>query len=68
MQGLLLFGLELTEENILRKIDEDSLFRFYFRSDYIVSKPYASPFRKDERPSFNIFKSYYGKGTDFSLY
>lgn len=63
MQGLLLFGLDLNEENILRKIDEDSLFRFYFRPDYVVGKPYASPFRKDERPSFNVFKSTYGTNT-----
>lgn len=45
---------ELTPENILSKISEYDIFKFYMPSDFTLNKPTYSPFRKENNPSFVI--------------
>jgi len=46
----------LTKENVLKYIDEYSIFRYYI-GDFQVNGIMKSPFRKDNDPSFGIFYS-----------
>lgn len=39
---------------ILSKISEEELFRHYVKSDFIINKPFSSPFRTDSSPSCTI--------------
>ena len=46
---------ELTIENILQRIDEWDIFRYYIGSDLKVGRAIQSPLRKDSSPSFTLF-------------
>ncbi len=44
----------LTPENVLNKITEYDIFRYYMPGDWTLNKPTYSPFRKENNPSFVI--------------
>lgn len=48
--------LEITEENILKFVNEYSIFKFCV-GDFTIGKSMHSPLRKDVNPSFGIFWS-----------
>ena len=45
---------ELTFENILTKIDEYSLYRWYLGMDFKLNKAFKNPFRGDKHPSMSV--------------
>lgn len=48
---------ELKAENILSKVREETLWRYYIGFDYELKKDYISPLRpKEDRPSFNLYE------------
>jgi len=49
--------LPLTTENILRRIEEEDIYKYYWNPEFELKTAYSSPFRSDNRPSFNVFKS-----------
>ncbi len=56
--------LEYSEENILERVDEYSLYCFYMGYEPLIGKRYPSPIRPgDDNPSFNIFERVYGDRT-----
>lgn len=44
----------LTLENILNKISEYDIYRFYLGHDFELGRAFRSPFHKDENPSFSV--------------
>lgn len=46
----------ITKEAILKHIEPFAVFSYYINDEIIVGKPMSSPFRKDNIPSFGIFK------------
>jgi hypothetical protein len=55
-----------TEESILEQVDEFTLYCFYTKQeDLRLNKAYSSPYRKDEFPSFSIFKTKYNIGVEY---
>lgn len=47
--------LELTKGNILKKISEYDVFRYYI-GDFKLNKAISAPHRKDKTPSFSIYQ------------
>ena len=45
----------LTTKNILKRITEYDIFRYYTKSDFEIGKPFSSPLREDKNPSFSIY-------------
>lgn len=46
--------IELTPENILKRISEYDIFRYYMRGNFVLNKATFSPFHYDEHPSLLI--------------
>lgn len=56
--------LEYSDNDILERVDEYSLYCHYLEFEPIIGKKYSSPIRLgDEDPSFAIFERRYGFGT-----
>lgn len=47
---------ELNKQNILNKISEYDIYKFYIGHNFELGKPFSSPLRDDKNPSFNIYK------------
>ena len=50
---------EITEENIFKFISDYDIFNYYIEN-FEVNAAFNSPLRKDETPSFSVFKSNHG--------
>lgn len=48
---------QVTLERILRIVDELSIFNYYSSKKLSINKPVTSPLRKDNHPSFSLFKA-----------
>lgn len=46
---------ELSINNILSKVSEVMLWRFYLNTDFKIGIPFCATYRKDSNPSFSIF-------------
>lgn len=59
---------ETTLEDILAKVSEYQIFRYYLGKDFKIGKPISSPFHKDDNPSFSIMATSGGRlyFTDFA--
>lgn len=47
--------MTLTLENVLSKVDEYSLYRYYLGFDFKLNKAFCNPFRNDKHPSMSVF-------------
>lgn len=47
----------LTLDIILSKVKPLDIYKMYIKDDFIINKPFSSPFREDNIPSFSIFVS-----------
>jgi len=47
----------LTLDNILSRVDEYHIYSYYIGHTVKVNKPISSPFRKDDNPSWGLFRS-----------
>lgn len=45
---------QLSVENILRRVSDYDIYKYYLGGDFPLGKAIHSPFRKDENPSFSI--------------
>lgn len=52
---------QLTLESILDKVSDYDIYRFYIGHDFALGKPFNSPFRKDDNPSFCVSVTRSGK-------
>jgi len=52
---------ELTKENILKEVDEKTLFQFYFQNEIDFKKTYTNPLRNDKNEGCRFFIGYSGK-------
>jgi hypothetical protein len=52
---------ELSVANINKLVDSEQIFEYYIGSSFKQSKRISSPLRKDNTPSFSVFKNPYGK-------
>ncbi len=63
---------DLTVKNILSRVSEITLWRYYIGVDFVLGKPFKAQYRVDNNPSFNVFRTHsghiYGKdwGRDFT--
>lgn len=48
---------KLTKESLLAKVTEFDIYNYYLKGKFELGKVMPSPFRKDNNPSFGIFKS-----------
>ena len=48
-------------EDILRKVSEYEIYRYYVGHDFVLGRAFYSPFRKETNPSFSIIVSKSGK-------
>ena len=48
---------DISYEDILKKVTEYDIFKYYINYDFTLNRIFSSPFRNDEHPSFGIFKS-----------
>lgn len=46
--------IPLLVESVLDRISEYDIYRFYIGRDFVLGKPFQSPFHKDVNPSFSI--------------
>ena len=53
--------VELTYENILKKISSYDIFKYYIPEFKDVSTPFTSPLREDKKPDVRIFKTKSGE-------
>ncbi len=51
---------ELNTRTIFSIINEYDIFRYYVKNDFEVGVAINSPFRKDENPSFQVYRTMYG--------
>jgi len=52
---------DLSQEEILSKVDDWTIFRYYIGDNFQVNRAICSPMRKDNNPSFSIFLSEEGR-------
>lgn len=52
---------QLSIENILKRVTDQEIYKYYLGGDFPLSKAFHSPFRKDEHPSFSIINGKDGK-------
>lgn len=52
-----MFIIEITKEDILKRINEEDLWKYYISSFKEIGKPFSSELREDKHPSCNIFVS-----------
>lgn len=50
----------LNVKSILSMVSEYDIFKYYINEDFTIGKTIHSPLRKDENPSFMIYKASYG--------
>ena len=61
----LLTSLSLSEDSILQRVDEYTLYCFYLGFEPVLRRPYRSPLREgDDMPSFSVF-SVKGKDREY---
>jgi hypothetical protein len=48
---------EITLDQILRLVDEYHIYSYYLDQQVVINKPISSPFRKDNNPSWSLFRS-----------
>lgn len=48
---------KVTEEDILKKTTEYDIYNYYMPGKFEIGRAMTSPFRKDNNPSFSIFKA-----------
>lgn len=53
--------IKLSADEILNKLSEELIFRYYFREEIKIGKAYCSPFVKDRHPSTWFFRNAKGK-------
>lgn len=46
---------QLTISNILKKVPEITIWRYYIGMNWEISKPFMAPYRPDTTPSFNLY-------------
>lgn len=51
---------EVTLDNILSKVTQYDIFRYYIGHDFDYRVPFSSPFRDDRTPSFSVMKMHNG--------
>lgn len=55
-----------SEKSILEQVDEFTLYCFYTKlEDLRLNRAYHSPYRKDEFPSFSVYKTKYNLGVEY---